>query len=73
MPRVAQRRLDFSKLPRRERPDGGEERRQAIDDAVNTELKSLTTRVPKIRLKMPREEPGITYVDWDEDGNVRLF
>jgi DNA-binding NtrC family response regulator len=24
-------------------------------------------------LRLEREEPGITYVDWDEDGNVRLF
>lgn len=24
-------------------------------------------------LRLEREEPGITHVDWDEDGNVRLF
>jgi DNA-binding NtrC family response regulator len=24
-------------------------------------------------LRLEREEPGITHVDWDDDGNVRLF
>ncbi|WP_051517016.1 hypothetical protein [Herbaspirillum sp. RV1423] len=24
-------------------------------------------------LRLEREEPGITQVDWDADGNVRLF
>jgi DNA-binding NtrC family response regulator len=24
-------------------------------------------------LRLEQEEPGITHVDWDEDGNVRLF
>lgn len=24
-------------------------------------------------LRLEREEPGITHVNWDEDGNVRLF
>jgi hypothetical protein len=38
----------------------GDERRQAIDDAVNAELKALTPRIPKVRLKMPRQEPGAT-------------
>lgn len=38
----------------------GEERKQAIDDAIAAELKALTPRIPKIRLKMPRQEPGVT-------------
>ncbi len=38
----------------------GEERRRAIDAMVEAEIKSLTPRLPKIKLAMPRAVAGVT-------------
>ncbi len=45
----------------------GEERRRAIDEMVDGEIKSLTPRLPKIKLAMPRAVVGVTL---RKDGEV---